>query len=156
MKKLNEWVDANGKKVNPSTSSQAVSSSSVKTNKDKFKELTDYMMNHKGSLTARAEVPKIEDSGFTYKEHWTATAATGKGYVLTLVVNYSRFNNQWKYELYIEESLAADVKGTGMENLLKELDKYFHVPKAGSPEHKSICESLTFAEDFQLYETMWD
>ena len=29
-----------------------------------------------------------------------------------------------------------------MEDLLKELDKYFHVPKVGTSEHKSICEWL--------------
>ena len=138
---LTEFLDKTGKKV--SLNSLTVkTSSTTKTNKEKFKELTDYMINHRGSLTARAEVVRLDDSGFTYKEHWTATAASGKGYVLTLLVGFGRdkYYNDWKYELYIEESLAEKSEGTGMADLLKELDKYFHVPKVGSPEHKILTE----------------
>ena len=141
---LTEWVDKTGKKVSLNPPTVKTSSGATKTNKEKFKELTDYMIKHRGSLTAKAEVIRLDDYGFIYKEHWEATAASGKGYVLTLLVGFGRgqYYNDWKYELYLEESLAEKGEGTGMADLLKELDKYFHVPKVGSPEHQKLCEWL--------------
>ena len=150
---LVEWVLMKGSQ----TPSRSTTSTSSKTNKEKFKELTDYMMKHKGSLTARAEVPEVDDNGFTYKEHWASTATSGKGYVLTLIVNYSRFNSSWRYELYMDTSLIKEAKGSGWEDLLEELEKYFHVPKAGSQEYRSLTEAASsIADDFKLYENLWD
>ena len=147
---LTEWVAMKGSQ----TSSTPQASSTSKTNKEKFEELTDYMKAHINSSVEKAEVVRLDEGGFTYKEHWRSN--TGKTFVLTLLVGYSRFDSSWRYELYMDTNLIKEVKGSGWEDLLEELEKYFHVPKAGSPEHKSICESVSFAEDFKLYENLWN
>lgn len=147
---LTEWVA-----MKNSNTSQSASSSSSKTNKERFKELTDYMSIHKGSLAAKAEVVRLDGNGFTYKEHWKSSSSH-QNYILTLLVGYD-VNSNWEFELYMDTSLIKDSKGSGMESLLEELEKYFHVPKAGSNEHKSICESISsIANDFKLYENLWD
>ena len=153
---LCEWLDSKGNKINlnSSSTSQASSSTSTKTNKEKFKELTDYMIAHKGSLTSKAEVVRLDDGGFTYKENWYSSS--GQDYTLTLLVGHSRFNSSWKFELYMDTSLVKEVQGDGWEKLLEELEVYFHVPKAGAKEYKEICESYSIADDFKAYENLWD
>lgn len=151
MRRLYEWKDAKGNKVSLNNSTTAASS---KTNKEKFKELTDYMATHKGSLVTKAEIVRLDDGGFTYKEYWKSTV--GQDYMLTLLVGYSRFNSSWRFELYIDTDIIKEVQGSGWEELLEKLEKYFHVPKAGSKEYKSLCEVLSIAEDFKLYENLWD
>jgi hypothetical protein len=151
---LTEWVDAKGNKVGTSAAPQSTSSTSSKTNKEKFEELTKYMKAHVNQSVDKAEVVRLDDGGFTYKEHWLSS--TGKTFVLTLLVGYSRFNSSWRYELYMDTSLIKELQGSGWEDLLEELEKYFHVPKAGSQEYKNLCESLSIADDFRLYENLWN
>lgn len=140
MKILREWKDALGKQVALKTSQAAGATiASSKTNEERFKELTDYMIKHKGSLTSKAEVVRLDDGGFTYKEHWNSPSSSSDS-VLTLLVGYSRFNSSWRYELYLDKTLVKEVQGSGWIELLEELEKYFHVPKIGSPEYKSLCE----------------
>jgi hypothetical protein len=100
---LTEWVDSNGKKVSLNTSSANTSS---KTNKEKFTSLLYYMMKNKGSLVDKAEVVRLDDGGFTYKEHWKAAT---NDYTLTLLVDYSRFNSFWRCELYMDTSLMKEI-----------------------------------------------
>lgn len=138
---LTEWVDSKGKKVNlnsSSGSSQSASKGSTKTNKEKFKELTDYMKAHANSSVEKVEVVRLDDGGFTYKEHWLSN--TGKKFVLTLLVGYSRFNSSWRYELYMDTSLIKELQGSGWGDLIEEVYKYFHAPKAGTKEYDSLVE----------------
>jgi len=153
---LTEWVDSKGNKISK-VSQPASSSSSTpsKTNKEKFTDLIDYMMKHKSSLVTKAEIIRLDDGGFTYKEQWHSPSA-GQDYILTLLVGYSRFNSSWRYELYMDTSLIKEAQGSGWEDLLEELEKYFHVPKACMKEYKDLCESLSIADDFKLYENLWE
>ena len=148
---LNEW-----KYINPPAqqAQAAASHPATKTNKEKFKELTDYMIKNKSSNVNKAEVVRLDDGGFTYKEY--RKSPSGQDVTFTLLVGYSRFGPQWKYALYMDTNLEDEKSGNGFNYLLFELYKYFKVPNPGSPEHESICESASFAEDFKLYENLWD
>jgi hypothetical protein len=156
--RLHEWKDSTGKKVNtPSTSSASTpaSTTSSKTNKEKFKELTDYMSNHKSPLARKTEVTRLDDGGFTYEETWYSSALK-RDFVLSVLVDYSRFNSSWGYKLYMDTNLIKEAKGSGWEALLEGLEKHFYVPKTGSPEHKSLTESFSsFADEFKLYENLF-
>ncbi len=134
---LVEWVAMK----NSNTSSQPASgkSKATKTNKEKFKELTDYMKNHKSSLATKAEVTRLDEGGFTYEETWYSSALK-QDFILAVVVDYSRFNSSWGYKLYMDTNLIKEAKGSGWEALLEELEKHFHVPKAGTTEYKSLTE----------------
>jgi hypothetical protein len=154
---LCEWLDTKGNKINfpkASASSPKVNTTSSKTNKEKFEELTNYMLTHKSTLSViKSEVIRLDDGGFTFKDY--RKSPTGE-YVLTLLVGYSRFSPQWKYEIYMDTALVEEQSGNGFKELLNNLHNFFNVPNAGTPEYKSICESASFAEDFRLYESLWD
>jgi hypothetical protein len=137
---LNEWKDKNGNKLNLNSASQATStatSKSTKTNKEKFTSLLYYMMKHKSITASNAEVVRLDDNGFTYKETYDVTSGD---YTLLILVSYSRFNSSWRYELYLDTVKVREESGSGWEALLEELEKYFHTPKVGSREYQALTE----------------
>lgn len=150
---LVEWVAMK----NSSTTSQA----STKTNKEKFKELTNYMIANANFASAKkvskAEVIRLDDYGFTYKE---AVNMNGQDFILTLLVSYGNKHNPastaWKSELYMDTDRIREDRGNGMEELLQAIKGNFKVPTFGSPECDSICESISIADDFKAYENLWD
>jgi hypothetical protein len=146
---LREW-----KTMNPSTkgSSQSASTASSKTNKEKFKELTDYMKAHSNSSVDKAEVVRLDRNDCIYKEHWKLT--TGQEFTIILSVVFN--SSSWRLKLYLDTSLLKEIQGADWEDLLEELEKCFHVPKAGTQEYKNLCESTSMADDFKLYENLWD
>jgi hypothetical protein len=137
---LNEW-----QLMNPSARQAQATSS--KTNKEKFKELTDYMVANANFVGAKkvsqAKALGIDDDKFAYREY---ANMNGQDFILTLIVNYGNKHNPsstaWKYELYMDTQFIKEVKGNGMEELLQELKGNFKVPNIGSPEYKSLTESL--------------
>ena len=153
---ITEWLDNTGNKININNSSVSTVSntSSTKTNKERFKELTNYMIKNKSSNVYKAEVVRLDEGGFTYKEY--RKSPSGQDFTFTLLVGYSRFGPQWKYELYMDKALEEEKSGNGFNYLLFELYKYFKVPAVGSSEHDDICESISFAESFREYENLWD
>lgn len=153
MRRLLEWLDFNGN-INNSSTAAPTSKTSSKTNKERFTSLLYYMKKHRSSNVTKAEVVRLDDGGFTYKEY--RKSPSGQDVTFTLLVGYSRFNDQWKYELYMDTDLEAERTGSGFSYLLFELYKYFNVPKVGSTEHNFICESASLADDFKSYENLWD
>lgn len=151
---LDEWLDSKGNKVSLNNSSAPTSKLS-KTNKEKFKELTDYMKANANRVVDKAEVVRLDDGGFTYKEH-RVSAATNSEFTLTVLVGYSRFNSQWRSEIYMDTTLVEEKSGNGFNELLRCLDNYFNTPLIGSIEYKDLCESASFADDFKTYENLWD
>ena len=150
---LVEWVDKSGKKVS-TTSSVPASKTSGKSNKGRFTYLLYYMQKNASRETEQAEVVRLDDGGFTYKEH--RKKATGYEYTLTVLVGYSRFDSHWKYELYMDTNLIEEKSGGGFNELVNNLYAYYNTPKPGTVEYKDLCESASFAEDFSTYETLWD
>jgi hypothetical protein len=134
---LKEWVDKHGKKVSQPASVPAANTSS-KTNKEKFTSLLYHMKKNKPSETDKVEVVRLDDGGFTYKEH--RKNSTGYEYTLTILVGYSRFNSQWKYELYMDTNLIEEKSGSGFNELINNLYAYFNTPKPGTKEYQSLVE----------------
>lgn len=158
---LVEWVAMKNTSTGSSSPTSGSSQASKKTSRERFKELTDYMIAHVNSFkhkkVSKAEVVRLDDSGFTYKER---ASMNGEDFILTLLVYGNKYNpssTAWKYELYIDTELIKEDKGTSMKELLKGLSGNFKVPKIGEPEYDSICESVSsMADDFKLYENLWD
>lgn len=150
---LTEWVAMK----NTFNTSQSTSSASTKTNRERFTSLLYYMMKHKAIVVDKAEVVRLDDAGFTYKEH--RKSATGNDFTLTLLVGFGRgtYYNHWEYELYKNDKLLEKNSGEGFESFLWNISAYFNTPKVGSPEHQSLTESYSsIADDFKTYENLWD
>ena len=152
---LVEWVVMkNNNSSSPTSTSSSISS---KTNKEKFKELLQYMVDHKLASVLTVDISKVDENGFTYRELRQPVGLEPK-YELATIVNYGygQNNSSWQVSVYKRGRNIDVLTGEGWEELLGALDIRYNVPAPGSPEHKSICESASIAEDFKLYENLWD
>jgi len=145
---LNEW-----QLMNPPKASQSASATSSKTNKEKFAELVAYMQKHKDSSVIFTSVNGPNDTGFEYEEQRAFT--NGDEYNLSLEVE-CKFGDLFFIHLDMDGQRIATKSAVGWEDLLLKIKTHFHVPKTGSPEHKSLTESFSIADDFKLYENLWD
>ena len=149
---LTEWVDRGGKKVDLNNS--PAPTTATKTNKEKFTELVSYMQKHKDSSVIFTSVNGPKDTGFEYEEQRAFT--NGNEYNLSLEVE-CKSGNLFFIHLDIDGNRLATKSAVGWEDLLLKIKTYFHVPKTGSPEYKSLTESFSsIAEDFKAYENLWD
>jgi hypothetical protein len=153
---LVEWVDAQGKKVTLGSSAPAQSNKKL-SNRDKFIEITDYMKANKSIHVNKAEVTRLDDSGFTYKEtiESNITANTISNVV---VCNHSRFSDAWSCEIYRNNKIIEDTLGHGWPDLLRLLNAYFNAPMSKDPIYQKLLESVKYStiDDFKNYETLWD
>ncbi len=153
---LVEWVDKTGKKVSlnksypPMPAAQATSTS----NKDKFVKLMYNMMKNKLPSVTDVKCVRVDDNGFTYKE--TRSLTRGE-FTLVLLIGYEK-DDSWKSELYMDSKLLETKQGTGMADLIRYMGQYFSVPDIGTKEYTELCESAptSIADDFKLYENLWD
>ena len=145
---LTEW-----QLMNPPKASQPASTASSKTNKEKFTELVAYMQKHKDSSVIFTSVNGPTDTGFEYEEQ--KAFANGDEYNLSLEVE-CKSGNLFFIHLDMDGKRIATKSAVGWEDLLLKIKTHFYVPKMGSPEYKSLTESLSIAEDFKTYENLWD
>ena len=160
---LQEFIDKNGNKVTFSKTSSSVSQAAptVSSTKggywERFNKLLFYHVNHKSPAVDKVIRTKVSKDGFHYTEHVRAGTT---GFDKDVVVNIDlAATENWKLQTYIDGKPHIGGAGYGYVNLLKELRKYLNLPVAGTPEYtKLLTESLdsSFAEDFQVYENLWD
>ncbi len=145
---LVEWVAMK----NNSSASQP-----TKTNKEKFTELLQYMVDHKLSTVVKTDISKLDEDGFTYRE-LRHPVGLEQAYELATIVNYGygKKNSSWQVSIYKSGRNIDVFTGEGWDELLGALDTRYNVPARGSIEYKSICESASFADDFKLYENLWN
>jgi hypothetical protein len=155
--RLYEWQVMNS---NPATSVTTTNTGStgsysptVKTNKEKFTELVDYMSNN---LSPDVTVDyTIDNSKLTYTEHWNKPKGRA-AYDMTVTVDFGKYKSYWKFTFHIDSKRINKNDGVGWEDLLKELRVYFkNIPVQNSPEYVSLTEACTITNDFKLYEDLW-
>jgi hypothetical protein len=133
---LNEWKYANP----PASSSQPASVTSSKTNKEKFTELVAYMQKHKDSSVIFTSVNGPNDTGFEYEEQ--RAFADGSEYNLSVEVSLGK-HDLFTIHIDTDGKRKYNIMAKGWEELLSYLRIYFHAPKTGSPEYKSLTESFS-------------
>jgi hypothetical protein len=139
---LNEW-----QLMNPTKSG------SSKTNKEKFADLLDYMQKHKDAYTIFTSVNGPNDTGFEYEEQ--RSSADGSEYNLSVEVSLGKHD---LFTIHVDKDgkRVYNIMAKGWEELLRYLRIYFHAPNMGSPEHASLTEAISIADDFKLYENLWE
>jgi hypothetical protein len=151
---LNEW-----KTMNPSTSSktsqptQSFPQPAPTSNGDtaKFYEIIYFMNKHRSSEVINTQASNLSDNGFEYEEQ--RESPNGRKYTISVKVEYKHSAFYIKVFMdgrKIEESMLLDWK-----ELLRALKAYFNAPYLGTPEYTNLTESA-LADDFRLYETLWD
>lgn len=151
--RLKEWLDSNGNKIN--TSSIPVSKSTTKGGYwERFNRLLFYHVNHKSPGVAKIVRTKVSKDGFHYTEHHRAGASE---YDYDVVVKIDPTTESWTFQTSIDGTPYKGGSGNGYLELLKELGKHMKLPAEGSKEYdKLLTESYSLADDFRLYETLWD
>lgn len=141
---LNEWQLMNSPKATQTASS--------KTNKEKFTELVAYIQKHKNSSAIFTTVSVPTDTGFEYEEQ--RAFEDGSEHSLSIEVSLGKHN---LFTIYVDvDGQRKTLMANGWEEFLRYLKNYFNVPSLGTPEHKSLTESASIAEDFKIYENLWE
>jgi hypothetical protein len=157
---LREWQYMNPPQV-AGTSGQVTSgSSSASTSSTKggywerFNRLLFYHVNYKSPAVDKIVRTQVRKDGFHYTEHHRAGLS---GYDKDVIVKIDPATESWTLQTYIDGKPHLGGAGDGYTNLLKELRKYLTLPVAGTPEYtKLLTESASIADDFKLYENLWD
>ena len=167
MKQLLEWKDEQGNKLNIRSSSTTTTSSNAPTSptlttpnyKDKFKSLLDYHVNNLSSTVLDYEIKQIADDRFHIQEK---IKGGGDIYVRDIVAVIIE-TGEWVIAIYIDgqpyKVFNSGDGGWGIQNLLKQLEglNILKFPSITSKEYKAImAEDVSFAEDFRLYENLWN
>lgn len=160
---LNEWLGANGKKVSTasgtsSASSQPAAKASSNTfYKDKFKKLLDYHMAH-ASYALSMSIDKLSEddhkASFSYVEEYDN--GKGKIHESLLGVRYYKDTEAWSIKYYVNGIEVQAKEGTSFNDLIFNLQAHMEMPLYNSTEYKNLCESFSVADDFKLYENLWD
>ena len=157
MNDLNEWILANNiKPANKTTSSSSLSY------KEKFEKILEYHIDYVTKHPSHVELSNhaikslFEHSdavGFHYQEH---VSGNGKEWDSEVVVIYGKLTGEWIVKEFKDGTQAYTKEGKGFNELLDELGSWHLIlPSQTSVEFQELRES-TFADDFKLYETLFD
>lgn len=159
---LNEW-----KLMNPPASSSAPSGTgSFESYKNRFNKLFDYATKHKHSSVAGTEIEKLSEDEHTSMFHFThhvLGGAQGFDYDLEVILAINKPQGNWFLLVYEFDGKShdkiVDLTGSSYSSLLIALSDYIEVPAAGSSEYKDLLQesiNTSIADDFKLYENLWD
>lgn len=166
MPHLLEWLDAQGNKINIKAASTSSSASMPVKNKktgykENFQKMLEYHMNMTNTTSANtyiveSEIKLVEDNRFHYQE----THKIRSGSYVRDVVGAIQ-DSSWLVCEYIDGKFDKEYheNSTGFSGLISQLEKnkVFIFPPKNSTEYQEIlAESFSFAEDFRLYESLWD
>lgn len=146
---LVEWV---AMKNSTASNSQPAPTTSSKTNKEKFTELVAYMQKHKDSSVIFTSVNGPNDTGFEYEEQKAPVGV--KEYNISVEVSLGKHD---LFTIHVDKDgkRIESIMAKGWEDFLRYLKIYFNAPPLGSPEHSSLTESFSIADEFKLYENLF-
>jgi hypothetical protein len=156
MRRLYEWRDAKGNKVNINSTS-ATSNSSKQINdkdyKNRFTKLLDYVKAH--SKAERTEIKQLNSNGFHYAEHHNDK---GHGWDIDLLVATSKVTYDWAFQYYVDGKYNDGKQGEGYEDLIRALSFYINTPSVGTPEYDNLLieSKSSTIDEFKTYENLWD
>lgn len=161
---LTEWLDSKGNKINinnSSSTSQAGSSTSTALYKDKFKKLldfhlsNDYHIKHGNSQGTIEILSEDKDKAlFKFKESYENSK--GSKHEAIVAAAYFKGDSTWWVVRFVDGKQKEDFIGDGFNELIKKLYRYFTLPATNSSEYQDLLEEYSIAEDFRLYENLWE
>ena len=165
MKNLNnllEWTDKNGSKIKLNISKTTSSTTSSNTSsapskiKEKYKMILDYHMNHLSSSVKGSKIEHIDDITFLYTETYTDTPNVFN--VLCATDQADLGAGKFVIATYINGNVDERIICDHYDTFIRELSKILNLPSQGSTEYNKLFEDLetNFADDFKLYENLWN
>ena len=150
---LTEWLDSSGQKVNPASVVPTKASSTSSGYKKRFEKLIKYHIDHASELE-RITKKDIKDESFVLREHYNTGS---EEFDRDIIVNWDKNTDTFYFSMYINGKHQVDNNRIGWEQFLKLLDGYMWLPGQSSSEWNDLLtESLSIADEFKLYENLWD
>jgi hypothetical protein len=139
---LNEW-----KYMNPPTSSSGY--------KKRFEKLIKYHIDHASSELERVNNKVINEYDFHLSEHYN----TGSDeFNRTIIVSVNKYTDEFFLSIFVDGKEVYHNVYKSYEEVLEILtDTYMFLPDEGTQDYDSLLtESLSIADDFKLYENLWE
>ena len=142
---LTEWVVMNNK----------TSSTSSTSYKKRFEKLIKYHIDHASSELESITHKDIKDDSFHLSEHYN----TGSDeFDRDIAVSVDKATNIFYLNIFVNGKQVYHNDYEGYEKVLEILtDTYMFLPDSGTQEYDDLLtESLSIADDFKLYENLWN
>ena len=152
--RLNEWQYMNTNKSAASTSNTS-SGASKAGFKERFLKLLTFHIMHRKKTVVDYKAKTLTDDSLLYVEHHK-NPATGIEYDVEYSIYIEKATEAWRLIVRKDGKYPDDLKGTGWTNLLRELRPYMSIPTVGTPEYNKLLKETSIAEEFKVYEKLWD
>lgn len=121
--------------------------------KKRFEKLIKYHIDHASSELERIIRKDIKEDSFHLTEHYN----TNKGeFDRDIIVSIDK-TGSWGFSVFLDGKETDQRTGKSWEDLVRELSFYLNTPNAETPEYDDILtESFSIADDFKLYDFLWD
>lgn len=152
--KLTEWLDSKGNKINIGSSQSVTKANKPINYKKRFEKLLDYHVKHSPG-TVKIEIKKITNSGFHYKERFINNKVDFETEIFVWIDS----NGHWMFQLLQDGGIDLDEEGDDWKDFIRIVGRVLNTPYANTPEYNSLLTeqvNISFAEDFKLYENLWD
>jgi hypothetical protein len=142
---LTEWVAMNNK-----TSSTASTSY-----KKRFEKLIKYHIDHASSELESITKKDIKEDSFHLGEHYNTGSSE---FDRTIIVSVNKYTDEFYLSIFVDGKVVYQNDYEGYEKVLEILTgSYMFLPDEGTPDYDDLLtESLSIADDFKLYENLWD
>ena len=140
--KLNEWK---------AMSKPAGSSGSYK---KRFEKLIKYHIDHASSELESITKKDIKDYSFHLSEHYNSGHDE---FDRELLVAYDSSSDTFFIHIFVDSKEVESMQRDSYENFVKAIEAYMYLPDSGTQEYNDLLtEAISFADDFKLYENLWD
>jgi hypothetical protein len=145
---LREWQYMN----KPAGSTANNSSSSGY--KKRFEKLIKYHIDHASSELESITKKDIKEDSFRLSEHYDNGHHE---FDRDIIVSYDKVSDTFMLRIFVDGKEVDNILRKGYEDFVKAIEPYMFLPDQGTSEWDDLLtEALFIADDFKLYENLWN
>ena len=146
--KLREWKYIN-------TNKPAGSTTTSSGYKKRFEKLIKYHIDHASSELESITTKNIKESGFHLSEHYDNGHHE---FDRDIVVSYDKSSDTFLLRIFVDGKTVDNILCNGYEDFVTAAEGYMFLPDYNTPEYDDLLteSASSVADDFKLYENLWD
>jgi hypothetical protein len=122
--------------------------------KKRFEKLIKYHIDHASSELESITKKDIKDDGFRLTEHYNNGH---REFDRDLIVSYDKDSDTFFFRIFIDGKEVDSILRNSYEEFVVAAEPYMFLPDGGTQEYDDLLtESFSLADDFKLYENLWD
>lgn len=152
---LTEWLDSSGQKVNLASVVPTETSSTSSGHKKRFEKLIKYHTDHASSELESITQKDISNWHFRLGEHFNTGS---QEFDREIALSFDKATDTFYLNIFVDGKQVYHNDYKSYEEVLETLiDNYMYLPDGGTEEYDDLLtETLSIADDFKLYENLWD